>query len=63
MLILRLMDEANAASVDDFDAGLVQAHDVLLGHKYGTHVRVDISIHLGGRVLSERGTCSALAFI
>jgi len=42
------MEAAASASPEDLDAGLVQAKNVLLSHKYANPLHVDITIRLGG---------------
>lgn len=46
--LLRLLEHADQASMDELQAGMVEARDVLLSHKYAKPLHVDITIQPAG---------------
>jgi hypothetical protein len=46
--LLRLLERADQASMDELQAGMVEARDVLLSHKYAKPLHVDITIQPAG---------------
>jgi hypothetical protein len=47
-LLCRLLERADKASIQELEAGRIQAKGVLLSHKYADSLCVDVTIQFAG---------------